>query len=119
MTKKAQSNTKAEASKTSADPAASQAAAPAANTGNENQGNAVNAEADPADNDSKDKKSKDETPEDLGKRLREKLQPYFKAHPTIDVFYVTSDGQPFFEAQWAREHQKTVDPKEKVSIVNR
>lgn len=51
--------------------------------------------------------------------LREKLQPYFDANPKTDVFYVASDGQPFYEKQWAREHQKSLDPKKEVFTVNR
>ncbi len=56
---------------------------------------------------------------DAEKQLRKKLQPYFDAHPSTDKFFVSSDGQPFFELQWAREHQKSVDPEKKVTIVNR
>jgi len=51
--------------------------------------------------------------------LRKKLQPYFDVHPATDKFFVTSDGQPFFEQQWAREHQKTVDASLQVIIINR
>lgn len=57
-----------------------------------------------------------EGPEEL---LRKKMQHYFFVHPITNRFYVTSDGTPFFEEQWAREHQKGVDPEKKVSTVNR
>lgn len=52
-------------------------------------------------------------------KVRAKLQPYFDAHPKVDRFFVTSDNQPFFEKQWAREHQQSIDPSREVITVNR
>lgn len=51
--------------------------------------------------------------------LRTELQPYFDAHPGIDKFYVASDGQPFYEKTWAKEHQKSINPAKEVSTVTR
>lgn len=51
--------------------------------------------------------------------LRTELQPYFDSHPGIDSFYVATDGQPFYEKQWAKEHQKTIDPAKDITTVTR
>jgi hypothetical protein len=126
MTKKAQNTSKAERKAASATPA------PAASTtegqGAENTNQTANppagekepekASQDPAQEGSK-KEAKEKAGDTADKQIRKRLQPYFDAYPTADKFYVTTDGQPFFEAQWAREHQKSVDPEKKLTIVNR
>jgi hypothetical protein len=55
----------------------------------------------------------------LENKLRKKMQPYFDNHPKVDMFFVTSDDQPFYEMQWAKEHQKTLDASKPVTTVNR
>ena len=52
-------------------------------------------------------------------KLREEMEPYFDAHPGIDAFYLATDGQPFYEKQWAKEHQKTLDPTKDITTVTR
>lgn len=54
-----------------------------------------------------------------GTSLREAFQKYFDSYPNCEVLYITSDGTPFFEKQWAKEHQKTLDPTIEVSTVKR
>lgn len=120
---------KAESKAASAAPAPAAAATSTTEGGAENSNQAANppagekepakASQDPAQKESKEKDTKEKAGENTEKQLRKKLQTYFDAYPTADKFYVTTDGQPFFEAQWAREHQKSVDPENKLTIVNR
>jgi hypothetical protein len=70
----------------------------------------------PAETGAKEPEKAGDTPEN---GLRKKMQPYFDSHPKVDMFFVTSDGQPFFELQWAREHQKRLDASKPVITLNR
>lgn len=112
-------STKEKASQASEPPAAS--ATPEASTPPTKESSAVESN----NSDPKAEKSQDKEKTASGKvksdkiTLRKKLEPYFESHPKVDVFYVTSDGTLFFEKQWAREHQKTLDPQKEFETVNR
>ena len=51
--------------------------------------------------------------------LRVKMQSYFDYNPHVDLFYITSDGMPFYDKQDAIRQQKIIAPKTEILIINR
>lgn len=51
-----------------------------------------------------------------GSISHEKLEDLFNTHPTVDVFFITVDGQAFFTEEMADSHGQKLKPRDVIEI---